>query len=147
MWNFSKPLPSNINVHQFPTWVWWACRRWKMVDCQRSLSCLIACNASVMLVTSRQTQETWKIFGLWLKILGGWERPTQLIGPIYFLSIFSTEVIHPLGIYILLRILEPFVEWSQVTQRILDHALRETPCSLGSAIETLRWAAGVCWKQ
>lgn len=113
-----------------------------MVDCQRSLSCLIACNATA---SNKRTNKR-KLENIWFMTpnLGGWERPAQLIGPLYLLSIFSTEVIHALGIYILLRILEPFVEWSQVIQRILDHALRETPCLLGSAIETLRWAAGFC---
>ena len=118
-----------------------------MVDCQRSLSCLIACNATA---SNKRTNKR-NLENIWFMTpnLGGWERPTQLIGPywsyISFINIqYSAEVIHPLGIHKILRILEPFVEWSQVIQRILDHALRETPCSLGSAIETLRWAAAFC---
>lgn len=76
--------------HKFPTWVWSACRRWKMVDCQRSLSCLIACNAS------RKQTNKGNLENIWFMTpnLGGWERPTQLIGPywsyspIYLLYIF-----------------------------------------------------------
>ena len=55
----------------------------------------------VLLLTKRQQKrqqkETSKIFGYDSKF--GWERPTKLV--LYYLWIFSTDIIHPLEIYII----------------------------------------------